>query len=318
MSAYALSGVFSSQGCADEQIAYLQKLKEVNDKNLSDMIWYFVDMNHGLRELEREKELREFLSQVVFGRDWHRDVLECAADSYLALHDHERACEMYEMLLQKEPRNIRARLMIAHLSLVQGKSRQGLAALAPLHGLPPAGCELKARLLSQQGEHDKAYQEYKSLLEIHEKGSMGEKWKPAASFYDGITMTCLSLGKRDEALKYVKALYELDTEDAHGCNFYGYLLADFNQELDLAEQLIKKALAQEPDNAAYLDSLAWVRFRQGRYQEALNGMISVLENGGLSQDPDGELREHLAAILKTLGYEETAEFFQRQVDGMKK
>ncbi|MBR4415499.1 MAG: hypothetical protein IKS67_01930, partial [Victivallales bacterium] len=145
-----------------------------------------------------------------------------------------------------------------------------------------------------------------------------DQWTPRASFYDGLVMTCIALKKQDEALKYVKALYEQDPEDAHGCNFYGYLLADFNRELDLAEKLVGKALTQEPDNPAYLDSMAWIRYRQGRYGEALDEMCKVLENDGMSQDPEGEISEHMAAILKALGYDATAEYYQKITDNLKK
>lgn len=318
MSAYALSSVFGSFGCWKEQIEFLERLKKTEGSDLPGMVWYFVDMVNALQELDRQEELRELLGEVTFGRDWNQQVLEAAAEAYLKLKDYGRACEMYEMLSQKDPRNIRYRLMIAHISLVQGQSVKGLAALAPLRGLPPAGCELKARLLAQHGEHEKAYEEYMSLLEISKKGFPKEQWKPEASFYDGLTMVCLSLKKQDEAIKYVKVLYELDPEDAHGCNFYGYLLADFDRELDLAEKLIRKALEQEPDNVAYIDSLAWVRYRQGRYAEALNEMCKVLAGNGMKQDTDGELSEHMAAILKKLGFEGTAAYYQKMADGLKK
>ncbi len=317
MSAFALSSVFGSFNDWEEQIAYLEDLKEANPP-IADTVWYFMDYVHSMRELGRTDELRKTLEQVKFGRDWNHRVLEGTAEAYLELKDYDRACEMFEMLSQKEPGNLRYRLMVAHICLANGQSVKGLAALAPLRGLPPVGCELKARLLAQHGEHEKAYGEYMALLKINEKGDLRDQWTPKASFYDGLVMTCLGLDKKDEALQYVKALYELNPEDAHGCNFYGYLLADFNRELDLAEKLVGKALTDEPDNPAYLDSMAWIRYRQGRYAEALAEMCKVLENDGLSQDPEGEISEHLAAILKALGYDATAEYYQKITDNLKK
>ena len=318
MSAYALSCIFANFGCWEEEALYLKRLKEKGGADVSSMVWYFIDYVHAMRELEKTDELREALEEVRFGRDWHPQVLEAAAEVYLEMKDYDRACEMFEMLSQKNPKNLRYRLIVAHICLIKGQSVKGLAALAPLRGLPPAGCELKARLLAQHGEHEKAYDEYMSLLKIDERGDLRDQWKPQASFYDGLVVTCLGLKKRDEAIRYVKALYEQNPEDAHGCNFYGYLLADFNRELDLAETLIEKALAQEPDNAAYLDSMAWVRYRQGRFRDALEIMCKVLEQNGMSQDPDGEISEHLAAILKVLGFDGTAEYYQKVADGLKK
>ena len=317
MSAFALSSVFGNFEQWKGQIDYLEQLKDANP-SMADTVWYFMDYINAMRELDRTDELRETLEQVRFGRDWNHRVLEGAAEAYLQLKDYGRACEMFEMLSQQEPGNLRYRLMIAQISLIEGQSMKGLAALAPLRGLPPAGCELKARLLAQHGEHEKAYAEYMSLLKLTEDGKLRDQWTPRASFYDGLVMTCLGLDKKDEALKYVKTLYEQDPEDAHGCNFYGYLLADFDRELDLAEKLVGKALSQEPDNPAYLDSMAWIRYRQKRYGEALDEMCEVLENDGMSQDPEGEISEHMAAILKALGYDATAEYYQKITDNLKK
>ena len=318
MSAFALSNIFGSFGCWEEQVEFLDDLSDDEGRSMDRMVWWCMDYVRALRELKRDEELKEALEGIQFGRDWNHRLLETAAEAYLQLKDYNRACEMFEMLSQKEPGNIRYRLMVAQISLIEGQSVKGLAALAPLRGLPPAGCELKARLLAQHGEHQKAYDEYMALLKIDEKGDLRDQWTPRASFYDGLVMTCISLKKQDEALKYVKALYEMDPEDAHGCNFYGYLLADFNRELDLAEKLVGKALSAEPDNPAYLDSMAWIRYRQGRYAEALSEMCKVLENDGLSQDPEGEISEHLAAILKALGYDATAEYYQKITDNLKK
>ena len=318
MSAFALSNIFGSFGCWEEQVEYLEDLHDDDGNSMDKMVWWCVDYVRALRELKRDEELKEALEGIQFGRDWNHHLLETAAEAYLELKDYSRACEMFEMLSQKEPGNLRYRLMIAQISLIEGQSMKGLAALAPLRGLPPVGCELKARLLAQHGEHEKAYAEYMSLLKLTEDGKLRDQWTPKASFYDGLVMTCLGLDKKDEALKYVKTLYEFDPEDAHGCNFYGYLLADFNRELDLAEKLVGKALSQESDNPAYLDSMAWIRYRQKRYSEALDEMCKVLENDGMSQDPEGEISEHMAAILKALGYDATAEYYQKITDNLKK
>ncbi len=70
----------------------------------------------------------------------------------------------------------------------------------------------------------------------------------------------------------VEALQHLLTErvdDPTLLNALGYTLADHNLELSRAESLIRKALAAMPDNPAALDSLGWVRFRQGDSKMAL-------------------------------------------------
>lgn len=51
-------------------------------------------------------------------------------------------------------------------------------------------------------------------------------------------------------------------------NSVGYVSAELNVNLKEAEKLIRHALSVDAKNPAYLDSLAWVLFRQGKFEEA--------------------------------------------------
>src|SRR5213075_54073 len=55
-------------------------------------------------------------------------------------------------------------------------------------------------------------------------------------------------------------------------NYRGYMWAEQNSHLDEAEDAIKRALQLDPDNGAYLDSMAWVQYRQGKYDQALENL----------------------------------------------
>jgi tetratricopeptide (TPR) repeat protein len=96
-------------------------------------------------------------------------------------------------------------------------------------------------------------------------------------------------GKYNEALKRVIFLYDEDPEDPSLANFYGYLLAEKGESLDLAEQLLAKALAKEPQNGYFLDSLGWIRFKKGRFREALD---ILLKAAGKAED-DAVIWEHI-------------------------
>ena len=79
-------------------------------------------------------------------------------------------------------------------------------------------------------------------------------------------------------------------------NGLGYLLAQQGILLDEAEQLVSRALAHEPDNGAFLDSLGWVYYRQGRYPEAQD----LLERA-VARLPDPEVLEHLGDVYEVRG-----------------
>ena len=42
--------------------------------------------------------------------------------------------------------------------------------------------------------------------------------------------------------------------------------------------MIKHALQLDPNNGAYLDSLGWVEFRQGKFDQALADLLRAAQN----------------------------------------
>lgn len=75
-------------------------------------------------------------------------------------------------------------------------------------------------------------------------------------------------------------------------NALGYTLADRNERLDEAEVLIQQALKLKPDSAAILDSMGWLRYRQGRLSEAL-----IYLRQAYDAHPDPEIAAHLGEVL---------------------
>lgn len=80
-------------------------------------------------------------------------------------------------------------------------------------------------------------------------------------------------------------------------NFYGYLLAEQGRELERAESMIRQALAADPDNGAYIDSLGWVYYQRGDLERALEELIRAVNIVG----DDPVVLEHLGDCLRDLG-----------------
>ncbi|HUA59649.1 MAG TPA: tetratricopeptide repeat protein, partial [Verrucomicrobiae bacterium] len=89
---------------------------------------------------------------------------------------------------------------------------------------------------------------------------------------------------------------ELQPDNAQALNYLGYMLADRNVKLDEASQLVQKALKMEPENGAFLDSMGWIYYRQGKYSEAQG----LLERA-LAQTPDPTIHDHLGDVLAKMG-----------------
>lgn len=119
----------------------------------------------------------------------------------------------------------------------------------------------------------------------------------------------------DEAQKHLEHLFAIDPEDHILCNDLGYLWAEQGNNLEQAEKLIRKAIELDraerqrhrspldkpgplPDHGAYLDSLGWVLFKQGKVQEAL----ALLQQAAAAPDGDDPaIHAHLAEVLEVRG-----------------
>jgi tetratricopeptide (TPR) repeat protein len=99
-------------------------------------------------------------------------------------------------------------------------------------------------------------------------------------------------GQTRESVRNFESLLKERPDDASLLNALGYSLADRNQKLPRAEQLIRKALDASPDNPAFLDSLGWVRFRRGD----IPGAMPHLERA-YRIFPDPEIASHWGELL---------------------
>jgi len=79
-------------------------------------------------------------------------------------------------------------------------------------------------------------------------------------------------GDMAAAETHFRYLLSKKPDNANVMNYLGYSLADRGLKLDEAELLILGAVSLEPANGAYLDSLAWVKYRRGKTAEALEGI----------------------------------------------
>ncbi|MBM4217719.1 MAG: tetratricopeptide repeat protein, partial [Gammaproteobacteria bacterium] len=99
-----------------------------------------------------------------------------------------------------------------------------------------------------------------------------------------------------EAVKVFETLLKMRPGDGNIQNALGYTLADRKRQLGRAESLIREALAQRPDSAAFVDSLGWVRFRRGDNK----GATTLLERAWrLSRE--AEISAHLGEVLWASG-----------------
>lgn len=120
-------------------------------------------------------------------------------------------------------------------------------------------------------------------------------------------------GRIPDALHELTELANARPDDPAALNALGYTLADHSRDLTRARQLIERAYAAAPKNAAILDSLGWVLFRQGHSAEA-----ETYLRAAYADDRGGDIAAHLGEVLWQQGRPADAERIwseARAVDG---
>jgi len=126
-------------------------------------------------------------------------------------------------------------------------------------------------------------------------------WPEANDFRMQKAMTLFALERSNAAEHVLREVIKREPGHAAALNALGYTLADEDRNLDEAERLIARALHIEPDNPAFLDSLGWLKYRQGELDKALQALEVAFR-----QTPNAEIGAHLGEVLWVDGQRERA------------
>jgi tetratricopeptide (TPR) repeat protein len=153
---------------------------------------------------------------------------------------------------------------------------------------------------------------YEEAIVALKKGLANDERNARLHFRMGVISD--KLGRRHEAIASIKRVLELQPEDTEALNYLGYTYADMGIHLNEAEALIQNALQKKPDDGYITDSLAWVYFKQGRFEEALKWLTKAEK---LVPD-DPVILEHLGDVHRQLNSKDKAlKYYKRSLE-MKK
>lgn len=126
------------------------------------------------------------------------------------------------------------------------------------------------------------------------------------------------LGELDKAEKPLEAVLDEFPDDIGAMNDLGYLWADRSKNLELALEMVRKAVASDPKNRAYRDSLGWVYYRLKRYPEAVSELEQAIvvekKEDGKDDEPDGVILDHLGDAYDAVGRKQDAIKVWRQAE----
>lgn len=112
-----------------------------------------------------------------------------------------------------------------------------------------------------------------------------------ARFYYDYGAAAEQAGLYDKAADLLRESIALDpANSAETCNYLGYMWTEHDMHLDEAAEMINRALQLDPNNGAYLDSLGWLDYKRGKFDDALNELLRAAQN--LTRD-DPVVFEHI-------------------------
>ena len=257
---------------------------------------------------------------------------------YLAKQTPEAARQAVKVLntwLAADPQSVHARLLQANV--FQKLARQPAAAETVLTSLfrdHPDDVETIAACRAYYGEGSR--QKWIELLEAERErrptsravvAELVERYAAAKRVGDAIRVLDAATQTNDADTLYAIAhLYEeidqpdrtvavletvmkLDPNQSSAANDLGYTLADRGERLGEAERLIRKAVAVEPENDSYRDSLGWLLYKRAKFAEARKELQAAVD---LTDLPDPVVIDHLADAIYRTGDRETAAKLWRQ------
>jgi tetratricopeptide (TPR) repeat protein len=318
------SRLLAADGQIDKAISLLQQgLRDSPDDSRMRLLL--------ARLLVSEGELDAAAAQFTLLTQHNPDDLDLLLSLALINLEGEQfaaAAEQFERLLEADPENDTARyhLGIAYLALdrpdealeawqaVQGDSDflTSRLRISQLMAQQDQTDELALRLEADRAARpDVALQLYlieiESLAPAHPTLAMQrvnaalQRYELDSNLLYTRAMLAEKLGQPDQLEVDLRQIIEREPDNSMALNALGYTMADRNENLQEALQMIEKAAALNPDDPAITDSLGWVHYRLGNLDLAEEYLRKAY-----AAYPDGEVAAHLGEVLWVQGKQREA------------
>ena len=249
-----------------------------------------------------------FEEMIRLGPEEDRRARVMIMDTYRDARDMPKALESARKAADAYPKE---RSILIAQALLYGENAQADQAVSRLRAMldgSPSDFEIQLDIAQ-------VYEESKRWADAEQSIHEAEKIQANTS---GTELTGFLLGaiferqkKFDQAEEQFHKVLETNPKSASTLNYYGYMLADRGVRLDEAVDLIKRALVEEPGNAAYQDSLGWAYFKQDKLPEA----EGLLRQAAMRESHDPTILSHLGDLYAKMGKDDLAEAqWQKSID----
>jgi tetratricopeptide (TPR) repeat protein len=142
----------------------------------------------------------------------------------------------------------------------------------------------------------KLYDQAISTLRKGELNAGGDRLK--VEFYSMLAECYGKLDNYGMSDEYYTKSLKIDSLNVVILNNYAYSLAQRGERIDMAVSMSRYTIEKEPDNSTYLDTYAWVLFKNARIDEAEKYIRKAIQRGG-GNNP--EILNHYGDIMAKKG-----------------
>jgi len=264
----------------------------LNRNNPAEAIPHFLD---AVRRAPDEGLYHLYLAQAYeYLGDWSRAA--AAYSTYLGTRDGKPDAAVARTVFQlgvAQARSGQPDLGAKNKARAIRLIRDHLKALDAEHrGIPAARADLLrdlASLLHADKQHDQPIDAIRQAIRLAPEARRTDYRLFLAAIYD-------DLKRYGDSEKVLLDARKDDPDDDGALNHLAYHYSVRGIKLDEALALVKRALKTDPLNGAYLDTLGWIYYRQGKHQQALEQIQRALR-----YDEDAVIRDHLGDAFHKLG-----------------
>jgi tetratricopeptide (TPR) repeat protein len=214
----------------------------------------------------------------------------------------DKALSFGKQQFEKNPKDDDLALVYARTLADSGKTKEGAEILDKKLQGSPSNLDIYINL-SQIYVQAKRFSEAEKILRRAEEQNLDK---------DRVRFQLASVYERqkdfDRAESLFKEILKEHPKDAPTLNYIGYMLADRGIRLNEAVEYVERALALEPNNPAYLDSLGWAFFKMNDLQKAQKYLLQAVE----MEKKDPVIQDHVGDLYFKIGNLERAQEFWKK------
>jgi tetratricopeptide (TPR) repeat protein len=300
---YNMAAVYQAQGRFDEAAQTLSDLLKKTEK--SDNSYTQGERNNRAVFLERlgtvyrdqdkyNEAIEAFRKMTTLGDDNAVRGYQQIIDTYREAKQWQQATIVAKEATQKLPNDRGLQMVYAAQLADTGAPDKALAEVQSM--LKGKGDDRDVYItLAQMNTRLKRWDDAQKALDKAEQLSSKPDDKEYVYFLRGSSFERQK--KYEQAEEMFRKVLASDPQNAMTLNYLGYMLADRNMKLEEALGLVKKAVELEPSNGAFMDSLGWVYFRMGRYDQAEQELVKASQRIGT----DPTVHDHLGDVYQKTG-----------------